>query len=374
MTWLFCFLTSCNQENSYHSNNFNIFNTSGTSSETLYIKRPDLLLSDTLNLDFRYQLINDTSFVLYQDTLSFEIYHDLKVPNDYYLNCFKNHIFKYSLIINPQLFSNRLDSNLLKITQISEPEIFYFSEKYKKLFLWFNLGLPNQQAYNKGLIGLNEQGKPWFTDISSNEGFSKYQYFASNDTETILLGNYLIQLENENIRKIEKPFLFSGFLNSQSFFILDDPIKGDTFVQETFIDEWGNEKIEYYRVIQKDSFNKNLIIFNLNGDTLYKLRFDGICEDDDFGKQVCFAKSDSLKIGVFYDLPKKLLRIFDLITLTQKVFFLKDLISDYPEDLPYIDIPVNCYLQEQLHRGEKKLRIFFQKQKPVYYLFLHSNN
>lgn len=373
MTWLFCFLTACNHENSLYNKTLNLFN--NDTQDTIYIKKPELFPYEIQEQSYRYQLIRDTSFIDYQDTISFEIYKDIQSSSVFYLNCFKNHVYKYSIIINPNVFSDKIDSNLIKITQISEPEILFFSVKYQKLFLWFNLGLPNQQAFNKGLLSINEFGKSWFSDIVSNLGYNKYQYFASKDKETLILGNYVIQLEDEKIKRIENPFIFSGFLNSQSYFILDDPVKGDTFVQETFIDEWGNEKIEYYRVTIKDSFNKNLIIFNLNGDTLYKIRFDGICEDESFGKQISFAKSDSLKIGVFYDSHRKFLRIFDLVTLNQKIVPLKDLTSDYPENLPFIDIPMNCYFHDStIFRGQRKLRLFFYNDKPTHYLFLSEKN
>lgn len=371
MTWLFCFLTACNQENSIYKNTLNFFKPSA--EDTLIIKKPNILASDSIAPGYRYELVHDTSFVDLKDTISFEIYKDIQSPSDYYLNCFKNHVYSYSVLISPSLFHNKIDSNLIKITQISEPEILYYSLKYKKIFLWFNLGFPNQEAFNKGLVSVNEKGKNWFLDIVSNIGFNKYQYFLSKDEESVILGNYVIQLEEEKIKKIEIPFIFSGFLNSQSYFVLNDPVKGDTFVEERLIDDWGNEKIEYYRVTVKDTINKNLYIFNLNGDTLYKLRFDGICEDESFGQQICFAKSDSLKMGVFYDFRKKKIRVFDLITLNLKTFALNDLISDYPDHLLYIDVPVNCYIQDSsIFRGEKKLRIFFYKQKPTYYLFLYD--
>ncbi|GIV44717.1 MAG: hypothetical protein KatS3mg035_1840 [Bacteroidia bacterium] len=372
IAWLFCFLAACNQENSLYKQTLDFF--TDDSQDTLYIKKPTSFSLEQ-EPSFRYQLVSDTSFVSFQDTISFEIYKDIQSTSDYYLNCFKNHTYHYSIIISPQFFSDKMDTHLIKITQISEPEILYFSKKYQKLFLWFNLGLPNQQAFNKGLIGINEKGKNWFTDIVSNLEFNKYQYFVSKDEEAIILGNYVIQLEEQNVKKIKRPFIFSGFLNSQSYFILDDPIKGDTFVEEKLIDEWGNEKIEYYRITVRDSQNKNLFIFNLQGDTLYKIRFDGICEDESFGKQISFVKSDTLKIGIFYDFHRKFLRIFDLVTLHQKIIYLKDLTSDYPENLPYIDIPINCYLQDSMiFRGEKKLRLFFQQQKPAYYLFLYEKN
>ncbi len=372
MTWLFCILTACNQENKF-TNSFKWFD--NDNHDTLIIQKPPVLAQNLLEPNFRYQLISDTNFVVSQDTFSFELYKDIQSYSDYYLNCFKNHIYNYSFIINPSIFKHILDSSLIAVTQISNPEILFFSSKYQKIFLDFNIGLPNQQAFNKGVVSINHKGKNWFSDIISNLSFNKYNHFISKDEEALLLGNYIIQLENEKITKIQKPFIFSGFLNSQAFFILDDPVLGDTFFQETIIDEWGNEKIEYYRVTIKDSIDPNLIIFNLNGDTLYKLRFDGICEDEIFGKQICFAKSDTLKIGVFYDFTRKKIRIFDLITLNQKIIDLKDLISDYPENLPFIDIPMNCYLQDSsLYRGEKKLRLFFLNNKPSYYLFLHAKN
>lgn len=375
MTWLFCFITACNQENSFYNRTLAWFNNDKT-NDTIYIKKPDNILKENYELQYRFQLVNDTSFFYQKDTISFELYKDIQMPSDYYLNCFKNHVYSYSLVITPRLFSDRIDSSLLQVTQISEPEILYFSAKYQKLFLWFNLGFSNQHAYNKGLLAINEKGKNWFKDIVTNDGFGKYQYCTTNDKENIILGNYVIQLETEKIKKIERPFIFSGFLNSQSYFIVDDPVRGDTFIEDKRIDEWGNEKIDFYRVTQKDTVNKNLIVFNLNGDTLYKIRFDGICEDEAFGKLVSFGKSDALKIGVFYDFQRKFIRIFDLETLNQKIIPLKELISDYPENLPFIDIPVGCYFQDSIlyPRGERILRLFFQNQKPTYYLFLHSRD
>lgn len=374
ITCLFYFLTACNHDNHFYQKplKFLGFN---SDHDTLIIEKPSFFsVKDSNSLAYRYQFIEDTIFVTSNDTISYEIYYDTQTLSDYYLNCFQNHVFKYSVVISPEIFTNKIDSNLINLTKFSEPEILLFSKKYKKLFVWFNVGLPNQESFLKGLVGINEKGIPWFRELSSNVAFEKYQYFCSNDEENVILSNYVIQLSDQKVNKIEMPFIFSGFLNSQTYFLIDDPVQGDTFVQETIIDEWGNEKVEYYRIEKKDSINKNLVIFNLNGDTLYKFRFDGICQDNGYRKLVSFAKSDSLRIAVFYDFHRKILRVFDLLTLSQKAFSLKNLISDYPENLPYLDLPSNCLDNSHEYHGVKKLRIFFSHQKPLYYLFLYDKH
>lgn len=371
-SWLLFVFVSC--KNNSIQNSFQTENPSKKDSIVFKEVRPFQFVEQSDS--FRFQFYWDTVFVSPQDTFRFELYHDKQKPRDYYLNAFKNNRFHYRFILNPEIFKEVLDSQLVACSVVSSPEVLFFSPRYKKLFLWFNLGLSNQEAYNKGIAGINEKGKAWFKQIASNQGFSKYRYCINRNEEALLLANHLILLETESQVPLSPDIVFSGFINSQVFFTLTNPTKGDTFVEHTFIDEWGNEKQSFYRIVQKDTSQRNLVFYNLNADTLYQLRFDGICEDESFNAVVAYGHSDSLNVGVFYDFVKERLHVFNLQTLYKRTYALCKLIPEYPQKLPFLDIPTPCYAYNDSlsSRSNKKLRLFFKDTIPTYFLFLHEQN
>lgn len=301
---------------------------------------------------------SDSLFFVSQDTISYVVLYELDVNNDYQVKLsIPNHTIHFR--VKPELFYNIVNPAFHHQLAISKPEIFKYIPKYKQTIFWFDLGIKTKESSGIGMIAVDSLGQVWDTSFVSYDGIERFRYCFSPDTEVVLLGNHLIEFQDKRKIILKSGPVFSAFLNNQVFCTVYDPMITDTIQQEQYVKSNGDTVMKYYYETRRDTKKNNVFIQNLAGDTLTKFRYDGICQNQMFQKQILFTRMPEQNLSIFVDPQNQQTRIIDNLLTSSKTYPFKQL--DYPPSnfYSYFDMDTQCHLKPS---------------KGILRFFLDSNN